>query len=155
MTTSPDLGGLERQFDAPDVLVRIGADLQLKAAIPLRAILPHIVGHRFRRRLGDRTIEGIVVDEAAAEQRRDRKPGGLAEDVPAGDVDRRLHIVVAAERPIHDGVDAAKASRILAEERRCEDANAFRNTTWVRLHVAGAKGTDLAEAVDGPRRSTL
>ena len=56
--------------------------------------------------------------------------------------------MMAAERPIHDGVDAAKARRILPEERRCEDANAFRNAPRVRLHVAGAERTDLAEAVD-------
>ena len=75
-----------------DVGVGIGADLELKAAITLGAVGGDGVCHFGRGALGDGPVEDKVVAVAAAQEDTDGLPGGLAENVPAGDVDAGFYV---------------------------------------------------------------
>ena len=109
--------------DALDVDHRIAADLQLEPAIALGAIAGHAPGHRLRRFLRDRAIQNEVLAVTPAQQHADRLARCLAEDVPASDVDGGLDIGVALERGIHQAVQLAELSRVLAD--RCGPSSAM------------------------------
>ena len=75
--------------------------LSWKRRMPSALALAHVGDHLVDRAERDRHVEREVLARAAAEQRRDGHAQRPAEQVPAGDVDRRLRVVVAgaARRP--------------------------------------------------------
>ena len=77
-------------------------------------------GHRLGRLLRDRAIEDEVLAVPAAQQGADRQAGGLAEDVPAGDVDARLDVGMPLERGVHPAVQPPELGRVLADQVRAE-----------------------------------
>ena len=77
-----------------DVGVGIGADFELKAAIAFGAVGGDGVCHFGWRALGDGAVEDEVFAVAAAEEDTDGLAGGLAENVPAGDVDTGFDVGV-------------------------------------------------------------
>ena len=110
--------------DAVDVDQRIAADLELEPAITLGAIAGHALRHRLGRFLRDRAIENEVIAVSAPQEHANGLAGRLAEDVPAGHVDRRLHVGVALEGGVHPPVQLAELSSgprraSAAPARRC------------------------------------
>ena len=70
----------------------------------------------------------------------------LAEDVPARDVDARLHVRVALQRRVHPAVQALEISGVLAEQVRPEHREARAHAFGIRRQVGGPERTHLAVA---------
>src|SRR5439155_17908628 len=106
---------LEAALDALDVLAPAGADLQLELPVAGRERLLRPAAHLAGRRDPDPGVERELLLEGAAEQVGDAQPGRLAEQVPAGDVDRRLRVRMALDGRVHAGVDDVDLARIGAQ----------------------------------------
>ena len=106
--------------NAFDIELRVIAHLELESRVALGAIGRDAGGHLFRLILRDRAIQRDCLAEAAAEQGAHRHAGGLAENVPAGDIERRFHVGVALESRIHQRVERTELRRIGAEQMRGE-----------------------------------
>ena len=102
--------------DAPDVVIGVAPDLELEFRIALGAIAGDLFGHDSGIFLADRPVERDLFLFGAAEQLMDRQPGDLPQDVPAGDVDRRLHIGVTAQHRVHVMVERPQVRRIMPDQ---------------------------------------
>ncbi len=90
-----------------DINLRIAADFQLEAAIAFGSITGNLAGHDIGSLLRDRSIQTEVVAVTSAEQHAHRLIRRLAENVPAGHVDGRLHIRMPLQRGIHATIQLA------------------------------------------------
>ena len=76
-----------------------------------------------------------------------RVADGLAQNVPAGRVDRRLDIGMPLKKQIHTVIDAVQLGRILADQIRCDLGNAGACAFGV-----GSEHSDDRKLIDGSRR---
>src|SRR5207302_5843858 len=97
-----------------------GAELELEAVDPGGGLLAHVADRGVDSAERHRDVERIALLEAAAEERRDRLPGALSENVPAGDVDGALRERVAAERPVHRLVHQRELAGVDPDQAGCE-----------------------------------
>ena len=102
------VAGFEASSDranSGDVVIRLTADLELKPPVAFGSITCDGVGHPFRRVLRDGAVKRIIIDQATAQKRGDRKIGNAADEVPAGNVDPGLCVLMTAECPVHNRVE--------------------------------------------------
>ena len=147
--SNQDVAGIELGGDLADALdvdSRISAHLELEAAIALGAVIGDSSGHCVGRILRDRAVKNIIVAVAAAQQHPDRLAGRLSQDVPAGHVERRLHVGMALEGRIHQAVQAAELTRVFAEQMRPELANSRPRALGISRQVKRSEGANLAMA---------
>ena len=97
--------------DPLDVHGRVFADLHLELREAEGVVFVHLVRHLVRIGAADDLEELHAVLHPAAQQQVDGLVHGLAEDVPAGHVDRRLHVRVLLEEPIHAVVELVQLER--------------------------------------------
>ena len=131
--------------NALDVLVRIAADFELKAAIAFRPVSRHAPGHQFRRLLRHCPIQAEIVAVASAAQHAHRLPCRLAKNVPAGHVDAGFDIRVALERGIHAAIQFRQVGWVVAKKMRTDFGDAARH------RVGGRKGTERTSPGGNPR----
>ena len=145
------VGGLQRGADVAnpgDVDVRVAADLELEPGIAFGPVAGHLAGHLLRRLLRDRPIELNPLAEPAAEQRADRQARRLAEDVPAGDVDARLHERMALQGRVHALVELGELARIHADQVRAQLAEPGADSVRIGGQVERAERAHLAVTDD-------
>src|SRR5206468_3935089 len=94
--------------------------------------------------LRNRSIQAEVVAVTPAEQRADREPRRLTEDVPARDVDARLDVGVPFQGGVHAAVQPGQLAWVLAEQVRAQLGEAGPHAGSVRGQVERTKRTDLA-----------
>ena len=144
-----DLAGFQARgdgADAGDVEIGVAADLDLEMVMALGAADGDALDHALGRVLRDRAIAFDRLALAAAQQGRDRHAAAEAKDVPAGDVERRLHVGMALEVLVHDAVDDAELARILAEQMRRQLGQPGAHAVGVGRQIGRAQRTDLAVA---------
>ena len=132
--------------DPLDVLVGLAADFQLKAAIALFAIARDVLRHLGRRALRDRPVQSEVVPVPATQQMRDRQPGLLAENVPAGEIDGRLHVRMPLQHGVHVAVEREELRRVLAKQRGPQLGEAGSHARGVGRQIHRAERADFAVA---------
>ena len=140
---------LELRFDSQnprDVHIRVAADFELEPTIPFRAIACDLCRHLFGRFLRDGAIERNILVVTAPEQFAHGDSRGLAENIPACDVDSALHIRMAFEGGIHRAIELCELTRVFADEMWAEFAQSSAHTIGVGWQIKGAKRTDLAVA---------
>ena len=106
--------------DALDVNVGIAADFELESRVTLGAVPGDPLRHGVGRFLRDRAVQADAFAEPPAQERADRQPGGLPEDVPARDVDPALDVRVALEGGVHAVVELQQLARVEADQVRGE-----------------------------------
>ena len=89
-----------------------------------------------------------AVGQLAAEQHPHGLAGGLAQNVPAGGVERRLGIAVPLNHMVHELLNPAELARVLADQRRCQKTRDTFHTLGIRHHIVLAAGRELAAAAD-------
>ncbi len=104
------------------------------------------LGHALRRVLRDRAIAFDRLALAAAQQGRDRHTAAEPEDVPAGDVERRLHVGMALQMLVHDAVDDAELPWILAQQMRRQLSQPGARAVGVGRQIGRAERTNFAMA---------
>ena len=70
--------------------------------------------------LRDGAIEPDTIAASTAEQGADRETGGLAEKIPAGNVDAALHIGMPFQRRVHAVIEDVDLTRIEADQMWAE-----------------------------------
>ena len=144
-----DVAGAEdggHGVDAFDVGVGVGADFELKTAVAFGAVGGDGVCHFGGGALGDGAVEDEVVAVASAEEDADGLSGGLAEDVPAGDVDAGFDVGVALEGAVHLFVEDGQLAGVEADEVGRKLGEAGADTGGVGGQIEGAEGADFAVA---------
>ena len=131
-----------------DILVGIEADLHLDAPIALGDIGLGPGHHALGLLLGDRAIEIDLPAVAPAQQLGQRQTGLLAQDIPAGHVERRLGIGMALQQMVHAPVEGADLRRVLADQRRGELGEGRPRPGGEGRIVEGAQRRHLAPAGD-------
>jgi hypothetical protein len=82
----------------------------------------------------------------AAKQRGHGLSSGLAQQIPAGDVDRRFHIGMALQRSVHQPVERAEFQRIGPDQVRAQLPQPRAHPLCVGRKVGRAERTHLAMA---------
>ena len=135
-------------LDAGDVVVGVAADLELELGVALGAVAGDLLGHHGGVFLADGAVERDVVLLGAAEELVDRQAGDLAEDVPAGDVDRRLDIGVAAQHRVHVAVERPEVGRVEADQLGADLGDAGAHALGIGRQVGRAERAALGIAGD-------
>ena len=104
--------------DASDIIVGVAADFQLEPAIPVRSVVGHVLSHFGGRPLGNGSVQHEVVAIPSAQQFTNRHSSGVPQDVPTGDVDRRLYVGMPFEHMVHFPVQHEKPPRVIANQSR-------------------------------------
>ena len=133
-------GGL----DAFDVGTPVRADLDLELAIAALPQRVHFTRHLRRRLLRCGPVQRRPLGQLAAEQHPHRLARRLAQKIPAGRVERRLGVAVAAHDVIHQALDASELARVLAEQGRRQQPRRRFDAFAVRFHVVFAAGAEFA-----------
>ena len=94
-------------------------------------------GHLLRRAERHRDVERVRRLAATAEERADGQAGGLAEQIPAGDVQRALGVSVSEQRSVQGVVDDAGSRGSRPEQRGPELAQRRARALPVRRQVRG------------------
>ena len=122
------------------------ADLDLEPAI---ALGHELAGERHRlveREHGDDVVERDGLAEAGTERLAQRTVRGFGRDVPAGHVERRLDVRLAAHHAVEHGEHGARLRRIEPDEQRRELADTGAGTRRELVAVGGVDHGHLAEA---------
>ena len=127
--------------DALDIEIRASADLHLELVEALRLIGLQALGHGVRVAARDDFEQAHAVLHPATEKVADRLAGGLAKQIPAGDVERRLDVRVPLERAIHDEIDRTNLARVEADQAVGE------------LHDPGAGALGVGRQIGRPQRA--
>ena len=131
-----------RRFaDAVNVLIGVATDLELKFRVTFRLVADDLVRHRLGRLLRDRAIKRDPFLRRSAKQLVHGKTGCFAENVPARDVDRRLHIGMTAQNQIHVVVEHAEVCRIEADDLRADFLEAGAHPVCVGRKIGRSKRT--------------
>ena len=106
---------------------RVAADLHLQPAVAVGDVAAGAGDHGVERAGRDRSIQVDRVPEAAAERLAQRLVAGAGGRVPAGHVERRLDVRLAAHRRVHQpqragAADAGRRRRRGARARRSPPA---------------------------------
>ncbi len=144
MITSPSSVASRTALTRARVLARVGAELELEAGRALGLARPHVRDHLVDRAERDRDVEREVGAGHAAEQRADGELGRLAQEVPAGDVERRLRVRVAGQGAVHRLPDGGQVARIDPEQRRGQLCERGARAGGVRRQVGRAERARLA-----------
>ncbi len=130
--------------NARDIVHRVAAHFELKAAVALGAVSLDAMRHHLGRFLRNRSIKGEVVTIAPSQEHAHRLPGGLAEDIPASHIDGGLDVRVALQGGVHAAVEPAELPRVFAQEVRPELGDARSRTGRVGRQVERPERTDFA-----------
>ena len=129
--------------DPLDIDVRVAADFELKARVSCGAIAGNLGGHLVGRFLRDRAVQPHPLAEAASHQYAYRQPRGLAQHIPAGDVDARLDIGMPLERRVHTVIQVGEFARIAADQMGRQ------------LLDSGAHSRRVGRKIEWPERADL
>ncbi len=134
--------------DAVDIGIGIPSHLELELGIAFRAVERHLLRHLGRTLLRNRAIQGERIAVAAAHQRRCRKAGSLAENVPTGHVQRRFHVGMAAHGGVHPRIQYAESRGIAADQLRRQLRNAGARAARIGGQIRRTQRTDFAISTD-------
>ena len=101
--------------DAGDVGLDVAPHLQLESSVALVAISLEVRGHCFRVPFRDGSVKHEILAVTAAEQGDQGKSARLAEDVPAGHIDRTLDVGVSLQPGVHRAAQDVEVARVEAD----------------------------------------
>ena len=131
-----------------NVLLDVCADLAGVMRVSSSFGRLHVGDHLVGRARGNRAVQCDRSLLTSSEKLRQRQATGLAYNVPAGHIQRRLDVRVAWKGQIHGLVDAIGLSRVFAEDRRGELLDPRPNASRKGRQIGRAPGAALAPAAE-------
>ena len=137
------LNDLQNSFGPLNILIRDTPHFELETPIPFISVFGHIVSHFLGRILGNGPVKREFIHGPAAQQGTDRCACRLPQYIPAGDIQRRFHIIMPEQGHVHQMIDEVELAGILSQDVRPDLLNTRRNTLGIGIHVGRTQRADF------------